>query len=528
MPTDEHGDELEFEDEFEDEYEEEDVFDADAMDADDDGTGDGVAAETEGKLFRAGDTLAPDETLDFDSSAYTMLHRLNVEWPFMSFGVVADTLGAQRVRFPMTAYMVAGTQAEHASQNKLVCMKLSQLAATRHDDDSDEDGDSDDEVDADPLVETQTVAHPGMVNRLKLMPGASHVCATWADTGKVHVWDLSAPLATLHQPGSAPGALRPSRRVGLAGPGGPGRVARAPAGPRLFPPSPLLLSSGVASPVRSRRVAAAALHLRWPRGRGLRARLLSCPSWRPRLGRQREQHPHLERWGRRHLGCAARPVAAAGPALPQRAGGQLRAVRRPPPVPTRRRPHCRRWPRLRPRPIRRACRRHHSSAPARPIPPRPPARLAAVDATPYQGHTAAVEDIQWSPVEGNVLMSCGCDSTVRVWDVRAGALEGGTRAGHPRPSRGDGAGPSRLSGRGARLVAGAAEVGRRPLRRRGPWRGHQRALVEQAGRWSLRTASPREAPRGGALLCPGRAESVARGLTLSARAASPCRFAGRR
>ena len=30
----------------------------------------------------------------------------------------------------------------------------------------------------------------------------------------------------------------------------------------------------------------------------------------------------------------------------------------------------------------------------------------------------AVEDVAWSPVEPNVLMSVGCDSTVRVWDVR--------------------------------------------------------------------------------------------------------------
>ena len=31
---------------------------------------------------------------------------------------------------------------------------------------------------------------------------------------------------------------------------------------------------------------------------------------------------------------------------------------------------------------------------------------------------ASVEDVAWSPVEANVLMSVGCDSTVRVWDVR--------------------------------------------------------------------------------------------------------------
>ena len=41
-----------------------------------------------------------------------------------------------------------------------------------------------------------------------------------------------------------------------------------------------------------------------------------------------------------------------------------------------------------------------------------------VDPEPYVGHTDAVEDVAWSPVEPNVLMSCGCDSTVRVWDCR--------------------------------------------------------------------------------------------------------------
>lgn len=62
----------------------------------------------------------------------------------------------------------------------------------------------------DPIIEQHSVAHPGTVNRLKLMPRASHICATWADTGSVHIWDLSAQLANLHQPGSG-GALDPKK-----------------------------------------------------------------------------------------------------------------------------------------------------------------------------------------------------------------------------------------------------------------------------------------------------------------------------
>ena len=138
--------ELEFEDEFEDEFEEEEMVQEGEEDEDDQMlSGDGIAAEVQGKLYRAGDALGAGEELDFDSSAYTMLHRLHMEWPCMTFGVVRDNLGEQRTRFPLTAYMVAGTQAETASQNKLICMKTSRLCCTRHDEDEDAD-DSDDEV----------------------------------------------------------------------------------------------------------------------------------------------------------------------------------------------------------------------------------------------------------------------------------------------------------------------------------------------------------------------------------------------
>ena len=82
------------------------------------------------------------QVLDYDSSTYQTFHRMTLEWPCLSFDLVRDGLGEQRDRFPLTAYAVAGTQADPsqpAAQNSLLVLKMSQLNKTQHDSDDEAD-----------------------------------------------------------------------------------------------------------------------------------------------------------------------------------------------------------------------------------------------------------------------------------------------------------------------------------------------------------------------------------------------------
>lgn len=189
------GEEPSDDEEFEEESEEEIVEGSDEEDEEDE-----EGRPTEKRVWRPGiDPIEEGEELTMDMSTYDMLHRAQVEWPCLSFDILPDDLGAQRSQFPMTAYVLAGTQAEKAVDNCLLLMKWSKLCRTTKDGDSDSESESDDEDE--PVLETRRVKHPGVVNRVRVMPQAKNIVATWADTGKVHVWNVDAQLKSLEKPG---------------------------------------------------------------------------------------------------------------------------------------------------------------------------------------------------------------------------------------------------------------------------------------------------------------------------------------
>lgn len=92
--------------------------------------------------------------------------------------------------------MAAGTQAGNAEGNSLILMKVSRLNKTYNEDEEDEDEDEEDDeteeaTDDDPILETANLGTPS-VNKVKVMPQADKnaLVATWADTGKVNVYDV--------------------------------------------------------------------------------------------------------------------------------------------------------------------------------------------------------------------------------------------------------------------------------------------------------------------------------------------------
>lgn len=177
-------------------------------DDDDDAAADVEMDDQVGELpkqfFRMGvDALGDGEQLEHDPSAYLLYHRFQFGWPCMSFDFVPDKLGAARTKLPLTCFLVAGTQADSANNNRLEIVKLADLRKTQVRDEDEgvnlEDGadDDDDDLDDDPIMTHHSIKHTGAVNRVRVMPQAPRIAASWSDNGRVYVWDIATHLNAL-------------------------------------------------------------------------------------------------------------------------------------------------------------------------------------------------------------------------------------------------------------------------------------------------------------------------------------------
>jgi ribosome assembly protein RRB1 len=145
--------------------------------------------------------LDEGEELICDQSAYVMLHQAQTGAPCLSFDVIRDSLGDNRETYPLTAYIVAGTQASQAHVNNIIVMKLSNLHKTNKEEDDDDDDDDDDEEELNdevlkhPKMAGALIKHQGCVNRIRsTIINEKVIAASWSELGRVNLWDLSQQL----------------------------------------------------------------------------------------------------------------------------------------------------------------------------------------------------------------------------------------------------------------------------------------------------------------------------------------------
>lgn len=126
--------------------------------------------ETKSEVYLPGQALQEGEELTVDRSAYRLLHHAQSGAPCLSFDIIPDDLGNSRESYPLSMYIVAGTQAAKTHINNLLVMKMSNLHGNkqRSEDSESESSDSEDEDDEHkPVMSVAPIKHQGCVNRVR-------------------------------------------------------------------------------------------------------------------------------------------------------------------------------------------------------------------------------------------------------------------------------------------------------------------------------------------------------------------------
>ncbi|XP_011505507.1 PREDICTED: glutamate-rich WD repeat-containing protein 1 [Ceratosolen solmsi marchali] len=149
------------------------------------------------KVFLPGTKMESGEELVMDESAYRIFHQAQTGAPCLSFDIIKDDLGNSRETYPLTMYLVTGTQATKAHVNNLLVIKMSNLHGTKIKDNSEDessDSEEEDEIKS-PAMSVASIKHQGCVNRVRCTQiGSTVLAASWSELGRVTLWDLKEQL----------------------------------------------------------------------------------------------------------------------------------------------------------------------------------------------------------------------------------------------------------------------------------------------------------------------------------------------
>lgn len=176
-------------------------------DMEDDNEDNEIEETNKKEVYLPSKAIKSDEELVCDESAYIMLHQASTGAPCLSFDVISDELGDNRSSYPMTAYVVAGTQSARTHVNNLIVMKMDSLYKTQPMDESVENdadlSDEEDEVSSGneiktPQMTAALIKHQGCVNRVRYRAlGTQTFAASWSELGRVHIWNISKELQVI-------------------------------------------------------------------------------------------------------------------------------------------------------------------------------------------------------------------------------------------------------------------------------------------------------------------------------------------
>ena len=93
----------------------------------------------------------------------------------------------------MDVYMVAGSQAEKRTDNRLYVMKWGEMQKTTHEDEECSDSDEEEARHKEPIIRYEAIPTRGGINRIRSMHG-SPIVATWTEEAEVAIYNVSEAI----------------------------------------------------------------------------------------------------------------------------------------------------------------------------------------------------------------------------------------------------------------------------------------------------------------------------------------------